>query len=252
MRLADRSTVRIARDMRSRISPSRLKDLTIRAPSTVSPIVCTICVEPSNERLANTRTFFRMPPTNTATTGSVTSAPSAIRGIAGDHYRDEADHGKEVARKTLDDELQRVADAVGGKSQPRDELAGMPILEIGDVLVKQALEDAPLRRGDDAVADPRKHDQRAEGRRAAHHEEAQRLPGEKPHLAKFFGGHHAVQHRPQQPGDRDVGERDEGEEYRGEEIAEHMLAPELAKEPDRRFPFRDFVGSARRSSMGLC
>ena len=47
IRLAERSTVRIARDMRSRISPSRLNDLTMRAPSTVSPIVCTICVEPS-------------------------------------------------------------------------------------------------------------------------------------------------------------------------------------------------------------
>ena len=80
MRLAERSTVRMAFAMRSRISPSRLNERTIRAPSTVSPMVCTIIVEPSNERLANWRTRRRMRPTRSAAIGSAVSATPAISG----------------------------------------------------------------------------------------------------------------------------------------------------------------------------
>ena len=114
------------------------------------------------------------------------SAPERHHRVARDHHEHEPGHGDEVAREALHHELQRVAHAVGGEGEPRDELAGMAILEIGDVLLEQAVEHAPLGGGDDPVADPRQNDQRAVSRRAAHHEQSERLEREETHLRRAF------------------------------------------------------------------
>ena len=74
----------------------------------------------------------------------------------------------------LDDELQRVAHAVGGDRQPGDEFARMAVLEEHQVLIEQAVEHASLRGGDDAIADARQRQHRAESGGAAQHEQRRR------------------------------------------------------------------------------
>ena len=121
-----------------------------------------------------------------AATGSADQRPERHFRVARHHHEHEPGHSDKVAREALNYQLQRVADAVGGEREPRDELAGMAILEIGDVLVEQALEHAPLGGRHDPVADPRENDQRAVGRRAAHHEQGERLEREETHLRRAF------------------------------------------------------------------
>ena len=129
MRLAEPSTVRTERAIRSRISASRPNALTMRAPSTVSLIVCMIWVEPWNERLAKRRTLSMILRRKKTRIGSAQTAPAATTRVLIDHHRAQTDDGEEIARAALHDELQRVAHAVGGDHQPGDEFARMTVLE---------------------------------------------------------------------------------------------------------------------------
>ena len=80
MRLAEPSTVRTERAIRSRISASRLNALMMRAPSTVSLIVCMIWVEPWKERLAKRFTLVMILRMKKTRIGSAQIAPAATSG----------------------------------------------------------------------------------------------------------------------------------------------------------------------------
>ena len=81
MRLAEPSTLRTERAIRSRISASRPNALTMRAPSTVSAIVCMIWVEPWNERLAKlAHPVEDLADEEDRAIGSAQSAPTATSG----------------------------------------------------------------------------------------------------------------------------------------------------------------------------
>ena len=69
----------------------------------------------------------------------------------------------------------------------------MSFLEEDDGLSEETVKDAPLRGGDDAVADARQDHHRAVSRGAAKHEQADDLEGHQPHFAELLGADHAVE-----------------------------------------------------------
>ncbi len=234
MRLAELSTVRTERAIRSRISDSRLNALMMRAPSTVSLIVCMIWVEPWNERLAKRRTLSMILRMKKMRIGSAQTRADGDERVLVDHHRPQTDDGEEIAGAALDDELQRVAHAVGGDHQPGDEFTRMAVLEEHQVLIEQAVEHASLRGRDDAIADARQGQRRAEGGGAAQHEQRHHLERHRPHLAEFFGRDHAVEHRLEHRRDAGVGERDQGEQQRAQRVAAHVVAAEIAEQPSEQ------------------
>jgi len=171
-------------------------------------------------------------PIASAAIGSAQSARRHLR-IALEHDEHEAAHRNQVAGETLYDELQAVAHAIGGEGEPRHEFAGVAILEIADVLRQQPVEHAPLRVGDDAVADSRQHDLRAEGRRATQHEQPQRLEREPTHRPELVGLGHPVEHGPKQPSDADIGKRDQRQEHGGGDVAGDVVAAEVPQQPPK-------------------
>ena len=168
------------------------------------------------------------------------------------HHRPQTEKGQEVAVAALNDELQRVAHAVGGNHQPSDEFARMAVLEKHQVLIEQAIEHAPLRGRDDAIADARQRQRRAEGGGAAQHEQRHDLESHGPHLAELLGRDHAVEHRLEHRRDAGVGERDQGEQQRAQHVAADMVAAEIAQQPPSSRKAPNCSSVCDRSSIARC
>ena len=112
----------------------------MRLPYTVSCIVSMMRVEPSKERRAKRRTLRMSLASSKPPTRHDRQRDERHHRILRDHHGDEADQGEDVAAETGDQELQRIADAIGREREPAHELARMPVLKEAQILADDIVE----------------------------------------------------------------------------------------------------------------
>ena len=91
--------------------------------------------------------------------------------VLNDHNDDQAEKGQAIAPGAGDDDLNRVADAVGRDREAGHELTGMPVLVEAQILPDEFVEQTLLDGGDDPVPDAREDDEVAVGRDPAKREQ---------------------------------------------------------------------------------
>ncbi len=87
------------------------------------------------------------------------------------HHRGEADQGQEIAARRRDQHVEHRACRGSSGRHSGNELGGMPRSDEADALVEQLVEYLALILRDDAIADPRQHQDVAVGARSLHREQ---------------------------------------------------------------------------------